>query len=49
MIDGLKQYKYYGLAAVGAIWAAAADSLVLLGLTTAVVILLMLQDKEHQL
>lgn len=45
----MSKYKYYALAAVGAVWAAAADSLVLLGLTTAIVILLMLQEKVHQL
>jgi hypothetical protein len=42
----MKQYKYYALAAIGAAWAAAVDSLILLALTTAITIYLMQMEKR---
>ena len=38
--------KYYAMVTIGALWAAASDSLLLLGLTFGVTILLMQMDKR---
>ena len=42
----MKEYKYYALHAIGAGWAAAVDSLILLALTTAITIYLMQMEKK---
>ena len=38
--------KFYVLAAIGALFAAAVDSIVVLGITTAIVILLLMRERS---
>ena len=42
----IKMIKFYGLAAIGAAFAAAADSIVILAMTTAIVILLYSRERN---
>jgi len=42
----IKMIKFYGLAAIGAAFAAAADSIVILCITTAIVILLYSREQD---